>query len=416
MSTKFEYSIDSVIITSAVGVDKEIKDLVMGVSFFESLYSPYIKCELSIADAANLIETIPIIGQEKIKLIVKDHNTNKVIKREFYVSSVQNYVKGNAQASMYVLKLVTPEYMLNSVGTVSQAYNGPISNIISKVVENHLKSKVKTLEQSNGDYKVVIPIWNPYKALDWLAKRAKNSKNYPFALYETLSDGIIFESYETIFKKIVFNKYVHRGGSTAKDDVEQKAAMMNTALQYDIGDMSNTGKVLMRGAFGRKMHVVDHSKRSYKLVSYDYLEDFKRKSRLSEQPYVSSEFKLDNKSLNEHDAVHTLGFKNSLSHGNLHNYNDEIEYTILENEPFLNQLGLIKVSLTVKGRSDLSVGKVIDFEVERNRPTTVSTGKNANEYLSGRYIVQNIHHKMEQGKYYIIMEVAKDSLSKKVKK
>ena len=416
MSTKFEYSIDSVIITSAVGVDKEIKDLVMGVSFFESLYSPYIKCELSIADAANLIETIPIIGQEKIKLIIKDHNTNIIIKREFYVSSVQNYTKGNAQAAMYILKLVTPEYMINSVATVSQAYNGPISDIIKKLVENHLKSKVKTLEQSNGDYKVVIPTWNPYKALDWLAKRAKNSKNYPFTLYETLNDGIIFESYETIFKKIVFNKYVHRGGSTAKDDVEQKGAMMNTALQYDISDMSNTGKVLLRGAFGRKMHVIDHSKRSYKLVTYDYLEDFKRKARLSEQPYVSSEFKLDNKSLNEHDAIHTLGFKNSLSYGNLHNYNDEIEYNILENEPFLNQLGLIKVALTVKGRADLSVGKIIDFEVERNRPTTVATGKNANEYLSGRYVIQNIHHKMEQGKYYIIMEVAKDSLSKKAKK
>jgi hypothetical protein len=105
-----------------------------------------------------------------------------------------------------------------------------------------------------------------------------------------------------------------------------------------------------------------------------------------------------------------------LSHGNLHNYNDEIEFTSLENEPFLSQISLIKVSLTVKGRSDLSVGKVIDFEVERNRPTTVATGKNSNEYLSGRYIIQNIHHKMEQGKYYIIMEVAKDSLSKKVKK
>jgi len=416
MTTKFEYSIESVVITSSTGVEKEIKDLITGVSFFESLYSPYIKCELSIVDAANLIETIPIIGQEKVKLAIKDLNINTTIKREFYVSSVQNYVKGNSQASMYVLKLITPEYMLSGLSTVSQAFNGPISEIVKKIVQNELKSTSKNIEKSNGDYKVVIPNWAAYKAIDWLTKRATSSNGYPFAFYETVKDGIIFESYETIFKKPVFNKYVHRSGSTAKDDAEQKAAMMNTALQYDIDNMSNTGKNIMRGAFGQILHIVDHANRSYKNLAYDYLKDFKKKERLDKFPYITDKFKVDNKSLNEHDAIHTIGLKNPLAFGsNLNNYNNEIEFAKLETEPFLSQIGLIKVSMTVKGRMDLSVGKVIQFEVERNRPTSVGTSKNSNEFMSGKYIVQNIHHKMEQGKYYIIMEVAKESLGKKVK-
>lgn len=416
MTTKFEYSVESVIITSAVGVEKEIKDLVTGVSFFESLYSPYIKCELAIVDAANMIETIPIIGQEKIKVVIKDLNINKTIKRDFYISAVQNYVKGNGQSAMYVLKLITPEYMLSAVGAVSQAYTGTMSSMIQRVVENHLHSKVKKLDTSSGEYKVVIPNWAAYKTIDWLMRRAKDSKNYPFAFYETLNDGLIFESYGSITNKPVFNKYVHRSGSTAKDDADQKGAMMNTALQYDLDNVSNTGKVLLRGGFGRKMHVIDHANRSYKLLSYDYLEDFNKKKRLDKYPYVSSDFKIDNKSLNQHDAVHTLGFKNSLAFKNLNNYSNEIEFTNLENDPFLSQIGLIKVSLTVKGRVDLSVGKVIEFEVERNRPTSLATSKNSNEYLSGKYIIQNIHHKMEQGKYYIVMEVAKESLGKKVNK
>jgi hypothetical protein len=71
--------------------------------------------------------------------------------------------------------------------------------------------------------------------------------------------------------------------------------------------------------------------------------------------------------------------------------------------------------MTIKGRTDISVGKVIEFEVPKNNPTVHNTNKIANEYLSGKYVVQNIHHKMEEGKYYIIMDVVKEALEKKVK-
>lgn len=416
MSTKFEYSIESVLVTSSVGKEHEIKDLIVGLDFYESLASPYIKCEISIIDAANMIELIPLIGQEKVKLHIKDLNTKNVIKREFYIASVQNYVKGNAQTAMYVLKLVTAEYMMNSLVLVSQAYTGPISNSIKSIVKDYLKSTVTT-EQSLGDYKVIVPNWNPYKAIDWLGRRATSSKGYPFAFYDTLKDGMMFESYEKIFAKIVFNKYVHRGNTNAKDDADQKAAMMNTALQYDIVEMSNTGKNILRGAFGQGMHIVDHANRSYKFLTYDYEKDFKKKDRLDKFPYVSDKFTVNNKKISEYDAIHTVAYKNSLAHDsdNLNNYNNKVEFTKLETDPFMHQLGLVKISMTVKGRSDLTVGKVIEFEVERNRPVSGNTSKNSNEYLSGKYIVQNIHHKMENGKYYIVMDVIKESLGKKVK-
>ena len=416
MSTKFEYSIESVLVTSSIGKEHEIKDLIVGLDFYESLSSPYIKCEMSIIDAANMIELIPLIGQEKVKLHIKDLNTGNVIKREFYIASVQNYVKGNAQSAMYVLKLVTAEYMMNSLVLVSQAFTGPISNSITTIVKDYLKSSV-VAEQSLGDYRVIVPNWNPYKAIDWLGRRATSAKGYPFAFYDTLKDGMSFESYEKIFGKTVFNKYVHRGNTNAKDDADQKAAMMNTALQYDIIEMSNTGKNILRGAFGQGMHIVDHANRSYKFVTYDYEKDFKKKSRLDKFPYVSDKFTVNNKKISEYDAIHTIAYKNSLANdsANLNNYNNKVEFTKLETDPFMAQLGLVKISMTVKGRTDLTVGKVIEFEVERNRPVSSNTSKNSNEYLSGKYVVQNIHHKMENGKYYIVMDVIKESLGKKVK-
>jgi hypothetical protein len=415
--SKSDYSVDSVVITNVTGNEFEIKDLIVAIDFYESLSSPYIKCELAIADAANMIETIPIVGQEKVKLIIKDLNIGNTIKRTFYVSSIQNYTKGNNQSALYILKLVTEEYMMNSLTLVSQAFTGQINKSIDTILKDYLNSKAKVSENTNGDYRVIVPNWNPYKAIDWLLRRAITTTGYPFCCYETLKDGIYFESYETMFKKTPFEKYVHRSNSLNKDDADQTSATLKTALRYDITEMSNTGKNILRGAFGQSMHLIDHANKSYNLIKYDYQKDFKKKKRLDKNAFLSESFKVNNKLIVDYDVLHTVALKNSLAHDstNLNNYNNQVEFTKLESDPLVYQLGLIRVNMTVKGRSDLSVGKVIEFEVEKNKPTSSSNPKNSNEYLSGKYLVQNIHHKMENGVYYIIMDIAKESLGKKAK-
>jgi hypothetical protein len=381
---KSDYSIDSVVITNVNGSEYEIKDLVIGVDIYESLSSPYIKCELAIADAANMIETVPIIGQEKVKLVIKDLNLGNTIKRNFYVSAIQNYVKGNTQASVYILKLVTEEFMMNSLTLVSQAFTGPIDKSINQILNNYLNSKVNVSEPTNGDYRLIVPNWNPYKAIDWLARRAITTTGYPFCFYETLKDGIHFESYESIFKKPVFEKYVHRANSLNVDDASQTAAIMKTALRYDITEMSNTGKNILRGAFGQSLHMIDHANKSYNLVKYDYQKDFKKKKRLDKNAFLSDTFKVNNKSISEYDVVHGVAYKNALAYDstNLNNYNNQVEFTKLESDPLVYQLGLIRINMTVKGRTDLMVGKVIEFEVEKNKPLSSSNTKNSNEYLS----------------------------------
>jgi hypothetical protein len=71
--------------------------------------------------------------------------------------------------------------------------------------------------------------------------------------------------------------------------------------------------------------------------------------------------------------------------------------------------------MVIRGRTDLYPGKIIEFEVDRDRPSIYGVAKDSNEYISGRYLVMHTHHKMVDGKYTIIMDVVRDSLGKKVK-
>lgn len=412
---KFDYSVESVQLTSSTGEKLEIKDLVISIDIYESLMTPYIKVELGISDAANLLETVPILGQEKVELTILEGT--KKIKKTFYVGSVANYIRGNNQSSMYTLKLITPEQLMNSLVLVSQAFTGKLSKAIDDITRDYLKGKVKTLEETTGNYKLVVPNWNPFQAIDWLARKAMDAKQTPFAFYETFIDGHKLESYTTMFNKKTYNKFVHKGGTTAKDDAGQLQASYNVAIEYDIRDYSNTYKNALRGTFGSGMHTVDIGTRTYKLLKYDYIKDFKKKAHLDKTPFINENFKVQEKSINEYDSIHHVVNKNSRAWGKqeYNNYNNEAEFTKLETDPYIYQLGLTTLNMVVRGRTDLTPGQVIEFEVDRDRPSIHGSTKDINEYISGKYLVMHVHHKMVDGKYSIIMDVVRDSLGKKVK-
>ena len=109
--------------------------------------------------------------------------------------------------------------------------------------------------------------------------------------------------------------------------------------------------------------------------------------------------------------------KNSQAWGTetYNNYNNEAEFTKLETDPYIYQLGLTTLNMVVRGRTDLTPGQIIEFEVDRDRPSIHGSTKDINEYISGKYLVMHVHHKFVDGKYSIIMDVVRDSLGKKVK-
>lgn len=413
---RLDYSINTAKITSSTGETVEFKDLIAGIDIYESLLSPYIKVELTIIDSSNFMESTPIIGQEKIELEIMEGNN--LIRRTFYVGGMSNFIKANNQAVMYVLKLITPEQMMNDLLLVSQSFTGTIDTSIEQIVKDYLRSKIKTKEKSSGNYSVVIPNWNPFQAIDWLARRAISPKKMPFAFYETFQDGFKLESYETMFKKKVYNNFVHKGGTTAESDAENQAASYNVAFEYDLRDFGNTHKNILRGTFGSGMWVIDVATKTYKFLKYDYLQDFKKKDHLDKKEFLNPNFKIGNRSISEYDSYHHVVNKNSLAFGKsaANNYNNEAEFTKLETDPFIYQLTLNKMNLAVRGRIDLSPGKIIDFAVDKTKPTVYGNTKDENEYISGKYLVLNTHHKLASGKFVTVFDAVRDSLGKKVKK
>ena len=412
---QFDYAIDDLKFTSSTGEVYNIKELVTNLSIFESLNSPYIKASIDIIDAANFLELCPVIGQEKVELTLTQ-NKFLGIKKTFYVGEVTNYIKVNSTTSSYTIKLITSEQMLNSLVLVSQAYNGNISNSIQKIVEDYLKSKIPIFEKSNGIYSVIIPNWNPFQAIDWLLRRAIDVKQTPFAFYETFLAGFHLDSYTSLLNKQIYEKYVFKGGMPASSDSESSASSFRQVIDYDLKEYSNTYKNNLRGAFGSGLHNVDLATKTHTFTKYSYKDDFTRKSHLDKIPFINEKFKMNSRSMSEFDTTYNLVNKNTLAFENKsNNYNNESEFTVLEANSYMNQLSLIFINFTVRGRLDLNPGKIINFEVDRDKPSIYGNTKEENEYLSGKYLVVNVHHKFALGKYNTLMDCARDSFGKKIK-
>ena len=76
----------------------DITNIVTSLSFVESLYSPTVICRISIQDSANLVETFPLIGQEKIHIILerkdfKDDAEEKRIELNLMITEYPLYGK-----------------------------------------------------------------------------------------------------------------------------------------------------------------------------------------------------------------------------------------------------------------------------------------------------------------------------------
>jgi hypothetical protein len=76
------------------------------------------------------------------------------------------------------------------------------------------------------------------------------------------------------------------------------------------------------------------------------------------------------------------------------------------------ELTNIKMNMTVPGRTDAEVGRLIYFEYPSMGGKSESdTGSTAQDKLySGYYLITAIHHKVNKFEHQMVMEVIKDSL------
>jgi len=177
------YSLEKLDIISVDGKELNIIDLMMEMSIFESITSPFMTANLVLADSGNnIMGNLPIQGNERIKIVLATADSDKKYTYDFRVYSINNRISsGKIQA--YILKLVSYEALANEALRIGKKYEDYGHKIVYDIMKNIMKTN-KTIDADDAcKYKMKFIPSNkrPFELIYSLASKCISSKANPTA-------------------------------------------------------------------------------------------------------------------------------------------------------------------------------------------------------------------------------------------
>ena len=230
-------------------IDSENNSAIAGFTINESLFeSNVITGDVKIFDVAGLDERIPIIGQEKIRILLKNKLLGGPDWDAEYTIVKRSATIEDGPTRFYVLDFCSDEFIANLRNRVSKSYKSVLaSTIIEDVYDNYISSdsfishkKDLTFDRkgdTDGTFygmHFVFPTIRPFQAIDMVTKKSvasnvemnqqgKKSANFGrFVFYEN-KFGFYFKSLSDLLHPLITQS------SAEVDD----SLLDETGLDYD---------------------------------------------------------------------------------------------------------------------------------------------------------------------------------------
>lgn len=411
-----------------------IKTLVMEMNIYESLEGAGIYGNVVVADGQAILTHLPLTGYEQIEFKLAtpgcsrgyDFSTRTGHPMHIYKITDRQPTTPNSQ--VYMLHFCSKEMLNNEMMRVNRTLTGSIDQMVVDIFRNDIEStKNLIIEETRGIHKFVMPRMKPFKAISKLASCAEPLRyaSSGMLFYEDAT-GYRFRSIENMLAiagsaRPVVAKFQQKPrnvkGGTGETDIIKE---MQTVDAYQVKDQFDTLKNLSNGVYASKMITHDIFNKTFTELDFDYntyfptifhtehdgkgglvdnkgqlpLFNYKDDKMISDKPegtlnFVSTTEKLQNDYEGpEGERIMPTSMAQKLS--------------------FKSQV----LSLDCKGFTGLSVGDLVSFEIPAYEPAGTDNPLHIDPYMSGRYIVRKIHHKINTSKdnHTMNLELIKDAV------
>jgi hypothetical protein len=295
--------------------NSDIKNVWTDLYYYESVLQETIRASVMYVDAGTsiekegkqktILEGLPIVGQEKVSLKMKDAN-NIELNLNLYVNKITP-VKQDTTKSFVGLDLVSKEGILNHQIRLNSRFDGKISDHIRRVLTDskYLNTdKNIDIEETDNNYNFIGNNKKPFYTAIWLSKKAVpkgvqpgNTAGYFF--YET-SDGFKFKSVDNLLSEVDLNtgkkkNYKSLIYTQTPDGAGKNIPLGYSAkiLEHNVDDVSgNMQSKLEIGSYSTKTILFDPFNCYYEVVlPKTELTEKKLKLAAKELPKFNLEFK-----------------------------------------------------------------------------------------------------------------------------
>lgn len=441
----------------------DINDFVVEINIYEDMFSPCLHGNIVIRDTKNLIEKVPLVGDEILTLDIntpelagpnaQNFDPTNNIQRSFGVYAIKNRVLSNEdKEQLFVMHFMSLEGIRDNVTYLCQKYEGTTDSIVQQIFDESFKDIPKYVNDANKDkpdsapkaeiyigdaphtskVSFLPPMWTPFQIFNYLAKRSLGSNNPDaptFLFYET-TKAYYFVSISGLIKSQLDVGFVQNKFKYRKRQYEEQIGPNALKAGYehieDFEFLTNVDIIQGQdlGHFASSLATLDMVKKEYAPTIYDHGFEFQKYPHLgnyksSPNSVVPEKNELKYNSIFPVNTIRSSDSKifiESIHKGVLDSSDDDImnlhpEKYVQQRNSLLSDMTTLKVKVTVPGRTNMEVGQIVDLDypsVQSNRDGGTSE-EIRDQWVSGYYMITAIHHHITKLRHNAICELAKDS-------
>jgi len=434
-------NIQEIKLISSNNVEIDLNEFLVEANLYEDLFSSHLYGDMMLSDSRNLIDVLPIIGEEYLNLTFFTPGfENLKIKKTFRVFRLSNrqIVRDN-NTQTFVLHFASVELFYDALLPLYKSFSGKITDVVQELFFEYLaesrslninadgtsnlstNTPLTLINDTANSVKFVSPGWSPFKCINWLASKSipkeGTSKNY---LFWESNKSFYFGSIEYLFKDALINKnilgeYSYSPNNNKKNKDRDVAKEMFTISDIEMVQTTDHVKNYTNGYLANRLITLDVYNKKYEFFDYDYVEDYKNHYHTSGEGKKAIPVFIPQSPRNFSSSISYYPVNPKLFNDFPGNVNEKMGEIYGNRKSTLLDLTNIKLNITVPGRSDIEVGNIIYINFPALGPAVESdTNKeHIDRSYSGYYLITAIHHRLTSLEHIMIMEVVKDSLQVK---
>jgi len=317
-----EFRLDKCELISSSGVSADISRTIVEINIFEDIFLNAITGSIIISDTNNLVDNMPIIGQEYISLKITtpslDEYAFDFTENVFCVYEMGGRTPAGTNSEVIELKICSPELLRNHRTRISKAYEETADQIVKSIMENEKYINTKKdlyIEPTLGIRKILSPNYHPYHLIKRLTRESMSAKNNsPHYLFFENMRGFHFRSLQSLYEDGIQGEF-HFGDKGTDEDYQSNSGDAGKLVQaykriieLSVPNKNNSLFDIKGGMLGSNLIMHDIYNKKYQTSTFSYFDDHNKHERLEQ----SSSPKYNNVLIDEENTVGN--FTNSRIH------------------------------------------------------------------------------------------------------
>lgn len=432
-----DFFLKKMVIVAYNGAEYEIADHRIIFEYTEDIFQNCTTGTLILLDAVDLAHCMPILGEEKVKVVLSRQNEEgkglegsllEDLELNFRVFHISGREEKNPKVQVYTLHLISDTYFNNLTKKVYKGWKSkPYSTMIEDIYNTYIKtSKPIVIEPTKYEHDFCIGNVPPFELVNTLASRCisdeGNGELYVF--YED-KDQFNFTSIGKLMMQPSKETYIY-GPRKILEPGSPNFAYKQLPIENEVKNIEHyhwnqQADILTNiktGMYGQTVHTIDIVRQISEKIEFKLKDEFDSFPRLDKEKFFtdtnegleSTEAHIKFMSTNkDHDIVEHLTAKDPTIKPN------KLEEYVHRRGSHLHQLNNFRIGVVVSGDPRRKVGDIITFELPQVagdvRP---GVPQELDKFVQGKYLVLSIKHSLSQIGYNMSMELVKDSFFKPV--